>query len=48
MVMGVEKSKTIINEMEDVEALFVYSNEDGTVSTYVSEGIKPNVTLIAK
>ena len=45
MVMGVEKSITMIENMKDVEALLVYSNVNGEIETYISTAIKPSVKL---
>lgn len=40
MVMGVEKAKEVIASHPELEAYFIFSEEDGTPGTYYTEGIK--------
>ena len=48
MATGIEKSKEILATMEGVDAFLVYSDENGSVNTFATEGIKPQVTLLEK
>ncbi len=38
MVMGLEKSKTFLATHGDLEAYFIYTNNDGNLTTYFSKG----------
>lgn len=40
MVSGLEKSVAIVNSRKDLEAYFIYSDEDGIYKTYASDGFK--------
>lgn len=40
MVMGLEKSKTLISSKKELEAYFIYADEQGEIQTYLSEGLK--------
>jgi FAD:protein FMN transferase len=40
MVMGLEKSKSFITNRNDLEAYFIFTEEDGNFSTYFTEGFK--------
>jgi thiamine biosynthesis lipoprotein len=40
MVMGVESAKEILAGHKELEAYFIFSNEDGSLGTYFTEGIK--------
>jgi thiamine biosynthesis lipoprotein len=40
MVMGLEKAKAFLANREDLEAYFIFSNEDGSLGTYISEGMQ--------
>ena len=40
MVMGLEKSKSFITNRNDLEAYFIFTDEDGNLSTYFTEGFK--------
>lgn len=40
MVLGVEKSLEIVKQTDRLDVFLIYSNEEGTLVTYASEGIK--------
>lgn len=40
MVIGLEKSKELIESKPDMEAYFIYSNEDGSYGEYFTDGLK--------
>lgn len=46
MVMGVEKSISMIDNMDGVDALLIYSDKDGKIVNYMTEGIKSKVKFI--
>ncbi|MEN8248262.1 MAG: FAD:protein FMN transferase [Bacteroidota bacterium] len=48
MVIGVEESKEMVDKMDGVEALLIYSDEKGGISTYVTDGISTKVTFNKK
>jgi FAD:protein FMN transferase len=39
MVMGLEKAKLFLEENKDLQAYFIFSNDDGTYSSYATEDI---------
>ena len=43
MVMGIEKSISMIESMDGVDALFIFSDENGKIANYLTDGIKPKV-----
>ncbi len=45
MVMGIEQSKALVDQRSDLDAIFVYRDANGSLQTYVSDGIKPFVEL---
>ncbi len=45
MVMGVEKAIAKLKTLPGIEALLIYSGEDGTLQTYITPGIKEQVDL---
>jgi thiamine biosynthesis lipoprotein len=45
MVMGLDKAKSKLEELEKIDVIFMYSDDDGQVQTYISPGIKEQVTL---
>jgi thiamine biosynthesis lipoprotein len=45
MVMGTNKAIEFVKTHRDIDAIFFYSNDQGGISTYVSDGIKGQVTL---
>ncbi len=44
MVMGLDASKELLED-SDMEAFLIFSKEDGSIASYVTEGIQPMVTL---
>lgn len=40
MVIGLEKAKEMLNVHKDLEAYLVYSDENGEIKTFISEGMK--------
>jgi thiamine biosynthesis lipoprotein len=46
MVMGMEKAIAMIENMPDVEALLIYSDENGLIAHYVTDGIKQKVNFV--
>ncbi len=40
MVSGLEKSKELINSIPEMEAYFIYSDKDGNLQTYFTEGFE--------
>ena len=40
MVMGVEKAKEILAGNKELEAYFIFSNDDGSLETYYTEGVE--------
>lgn len=43
MVLGLEKSIEIVENSRDIEAYLIYADEDGTLQTYSSRGVKTEV-----
>ncbi|MCG8309957.1 MAG: FAD:protein FMN transferase [Cytophagales bacterium] len=43
MVLGLDKTKTILDRVPGLDAYLIYSNEKGGVSTYMTEGIAQNI-----
>jgi hypothetical protein len=44
--MGVESAKKMIGEMEGVEALLIFSDENGNTESYVTDGVKPLIRFV--
>lgn len=40
MVLGLEKSKEILKKNKEIQAYFIYSDENGNLKTYTTEGLK--------
>ncbi len=40
MVMGMEKSKVVLNQLENIDVFFIYSDPDGKLLTYQSDGLE--------
>lgn len=40
MVMGLDKAKEILKTKKDLEAYFIFSNEDGTLGSYITDGMQ--------
>lgn len=45
MVMGIEKARSIVTSIKGMEAIFMYSDEEGRIRTYITSGINKQVTL---
>jgi thiamine biosynthesis lipoprotein len=45
MVMGLEKSIAQLQLMPKIDALLIYSADDGTIRTYITPGLKKFITL---
>ena len=45
MVVGMEKAKEILSKNKSLEALFIYSNENGDLQTFITEGLKDFIEL---
>jgi len=48
MVLDVEKSVKLIESLEGVEAMFIYSEEDGALHEYISAGAKPMIKIVER
>ncbi len=48
MVMGLEKAKIIIDANSDLETILIYSNPNGQLETYISDGIASEVKVVDK
>jgi thiamine biosynthesis lipoprotein len=48
MVLDVEKSVALIESLAGVEAMFIYSKEDGSIDEYITAGAKSLITLKEK
>jgi len=46
MVLGLEKSKKMVNNLENLEAYFIYSDENGNFNVDYSENIKSLITQV--
>lgn len=45
MVVGIEKSKEILNKMKNLQAILIFENEDKKLETFVSEELKEYIEL---
>lgn len=45
MVMGLEKSQTFLTTHKELDALLIYSDKDGNLQTFITEGLKKNIEL---
>lgn len=43
MVLGVEKSKSVLDKNKSLDAYLIFSEENGDIGTYVTEGIAQNI-----
>jgi len=43
MVMGVEKAKEVLEKDDTLDAFLIYSREDGSIATFVTDGIKDRI-----
>jgi thiamine biosynthesis lipoprotein len=46
MVLGLDASIQMIEQIEGVEALLIYSSEDGALATYISKGIESQMEVL--
>ena len=46
MVMGLEASKKMVNELEDIDCILIYNNDDGILEIFISEKIIDNVEIL--
>lgn len=46
MVLGLEKSKQLIDKIDGLECFFIYTDEQGDYQTYASEGIAPHIEVV--
>lgn len=46
MVMGLEKGKEMLEEREDLEAYLIYSDDNGRMKMYVTEGLSDQVNSL--
>ena len=44
MVMGLERAKDLLAKNKNIEAYFIYSDENGNYQTFMTEGMKKYVT----
>ena len=44
MVMGLDRAKELLEKHHDIEAYFIFSDENGNYQTYMTEGMKKYVT----
>lgn len=44
LVMGLEKSKTFLSNYTQLEAFFIYSDENGNLKTYATKGFQSKIT----
>lgn len=40
MVLGLQRSKEIVESIEEIDAFFIYSDDEGNLQTYASSGIR--------
>ncbi len=45
MVMGLEKSKEFLNKQVNIEALLIYSDENGELQAFITDGLKDFIEL---
>lgn len=48
MVVGLEEAKKIISKNKNLEALLIYSNEDGDLQTFITDGLTDFIELNSK
>ena len=48
MVVGLEEAKKIISKNKNLEALLIYSNEDGDLQTFITDGLTDSIELNSK
>jgi thiamine biosynthesis lipoprotein len=45
MVMGLEKSKEFLNQHQELDAMLIFSDKDGNLQTFITEGLKKYIEL---
>jgi hypothetical protein len=45
MVMGTDRAINKLNSMPEIDAILMYSDDEGQIRTYMTNGIKKQVTL---
>jgi len=45
-VMGLEETKRFLSERKDIDAVILYSSEDGKLNAYLTDGIKNLITVL--
>jgi len=45
MVLGMEKAKEILSKDKSLEALFIYSDENGDLQTFITDGLTKHIEL---
>jgi hypothetical protein len=45
MVMGTERAISKLSSMPEIDAILMYSDDEGEIQTYITAGIKKQVTL---
>ena len=48
MVMGVEEAKKLLAQEKGLDAYFIYSDEQGAIKTWASEGIEEQIRIMAQ
>ena len=43
-IMGLDETKRFIAKRKDIDVFMLYTDSDGKLSSYTSEGIKPFIT----
>lgn len=46
MVMGVEKSISLLEQEQDLEAFLIFNDGAGEIKTFISEGLKPYLSHV--
>ncbi|MEP5614219.1 MAG: FAD:protein FMN transferase [Cyclobacteriaceae bacterium] len=46
MVMGMENSIDLVESENDLDAIFIFQNEQGDLESYISDGVKPFVEIL--
>jgi thiamine biosynthesis lipoprotein len=45
MVLDIDKSIALIESLEGIEAMFIFSKEDGAIAEYITAGARPMITI---
>jgi thiamine biosynthesis lipoprotein len=43
MVLGVEKSKALLEQNPSIDGYLIYTGNDGEITTYITDGIAANI-----